>query len=455
MNGWAYALLGDLFKSFNHCELDVVLMRSNDWLNDLPVGDIDLLVLPDQLKRIMLCIDRFTKEENWQKIFVDTDSNHTHLVYVKLHQGEFRSVHIDLQTSLGRKGFLYCSSSEVMSTPVLIDGIYVQNEANAVYSLMLHVLLDKGKIKDEYRQLILNVDPNTLEELLVERLDGHMAVLIMNWVSNGLSDENMSEVCSATRKFLVLRYPMNRVFPLVHKVCRVSRYFARRRGVLIAALGPDGAGKSTVVEKVDKMLAFGAFPVATVYMGKRETLLPTSKLIRLYYDYKEKKTKGKNGEPVSSAVIQELTEDKPRSAKKNWIACVKEALGLSNWFLEQWARYLIDIRPVMQQGGVVLCDRYIYDLADRSRRSIVYSKSFAWFLKVFFPTPDITYFYWEEPEVLYERKMENTVERSAFLIANYRAILSNIPNVIEVRTNIDADEICIDVTDRIVTTMEI
>ncbi len=87
MNGWAYALLGDLFKSFNHCELDVVLMRSNDWLNDLPVGDIDLLVLPDQLKRIMLCIDRFTKEENWQKIFVDTDSNHTHLVYVKLHQG--------------------------------------------------------------------------------------------------------------------------------------------------------------------------------------------------------------------------------------------------------------------------------------------------------------------------------------------------------------------------------
>jgi len=453
MSGWAYALLGDLFKSFGRRELDVVLMRSYDWLNDRPVGDIDLLVLPGQLKRTMQCIDVFSSENNWKKIFEDKDSNHVHLVYVKLDQGEFRSVHVDLQTSLGRKGFKYCPASIVMEAPVLNDGIYIQNDANSVYSLILHVFLDKKKIKDQYKELILGADPVMLEAVLVERLNSQLAESILSWVADGAPEEAMPMIFSALKKYLTFKFPVNIIFPFIHKASRVSRYFTRNRGVLIAALGPDGAGKSTVVDKVEALLGFGAFPVATVYMGKRETLLPTSKLIRLYYNFKEKKTK--NDDHTSVPVPHELKECKPQNVKKKWISCLKEVLGLSNWFLEQWARYLIDIRPVMQQGGVVLCDRYIYDLADRPRNSVIYSNSFAWFLRVFFPTPDITYFFWENPEVLYERKMENTVERSAFLIENYRSILSNIPNVTEVRTNTNADDICIDVVDRIVTTMEV
>jgi len=451
MKGWAYNFLNDLFKSLSEKNEKVVLMRSYDWLADKPIGDIDLLVSPKDVTRVKTSIDSFTHAKGWTKIFEDKDANHTHLVYVNTTGEELQSAHIDLQTSLGRKGFTYATTESVMQNPDKVDDILQQNEPASTLSLALHVLLDKDEVKDSYREIILSADQDTLRAALERALNTDSAKLIIKWVEEDFPQKDAPQLKRIVRSALSRKHPANTVYPWIHKLLRVARYFYKNNGVMIAALGPDGAGKSSVVESVENQLKFGAFPVASVYMGKRETYLPTSKLIRYYYNLKNKKSHDGNEDPVP----HELKPNKDQNKKKRLASRIKEILGLTNWFIEQWARYLIEIRPTLQQGGVVLCDRYIYDLADRSKNSVVYSKSFASFLTHFYPTPDITYFYWEEPEVLFERKRENTIERSAFLINNYRAILSNIPNTEEIRTNIDVETISHGVIKSIVTKMEV
>ena len=439
MNKWAYSFLEELFEAFKENQLNAVLMRSYDWLNDEPIGDIDLLISPDALRAIKNVLDEFARENNWSKIFEDKDANHAHFIYAKEDNKHIKYVHIDLQTFLGRKGFFYCPSDKFMENPKLSGSIPILNDSNSISSLILHVILDKKFVKEQYGDKIIAFDSIELARNLEDKIGEKLTKSIIEWKKKGLPNSDVAAIEKRIRKHLLFKYPKNIFIPLLHKIYRVSRYFMNNRGILIAALGPDGAGKSTALEHIQKILSSGDIQVATVYMGKRDTLLPTSKLIRMYYNYKDKNIEGHVAASKKSS--NPLPGKAYRHVFKSTLIFLKEVLGLLNWFAEQWARYLFQIRPILQQGGVVLCDRYAYDLANRPRNSIVYKRPFIWLLKIIYPTPHIIYFFWEAPEILYKRKMENTIEQNISLINNYRSLLNTMPNYKEIRTNTDANTI--------------
>jgi len=431
---WPRQFLEDLFSLFNEKKQEVVLMRSYDWLAGKAEGDIDLLVRLDMRVSVIESVEEFANREKWQIVYKDKDANHTHIVLFQGDESAIRSVHLDVQHYLGRKGFYYSSIEQVTHCTRKENHIRIQDGVDEIYALLLHVLLDKDKVKPFYRDVITKFNSGDLERKLEKELGKNQARAIVQWKEAGLPDSDLEPLKKKLRLRLKGRYLRNRLVPRLHKVRRVSRYLTSSKGVLIAALGPDGSGKSTVVEGIEQTLSLGAYPIQVVYMGKRDTFLPTSHLIRWYFKRKKMKKGNRSSEPE--------IHDLPVENKKNSFSSkIIEILGLTNWFLEQWARYLVEIRPVLAQGGVVLCDRFIYDLADRNRGSVVYSKLFLKFLVTFFPVPNSTYFFWESPEVLYERKKENTIARNEFLIENYRAILSQIPNSAEVRTNIPPENI--------------
>lgn len=453
MSKWAYSFLKDLFDEISNNDLNVLLLRSYEWLADVPSGDIDLLIEAGDLSRTKTVLHQFAENNNWSKIFENKDANHIHLIFYQVSNSKFKYVHFDIQTSLGRKGFTYCPSLKVMANPKLVDSIKTQSYIDSITSLILHVLMDKKFVKDAYKEKIIAVDIDKLNKNLQDIIGKTLTETVIEWINEGLPDSKVAAIKKKIRRYLVFKYPENMFAPIIHKIFRISRFFLKRQGILIAALGPDGAGKSTVIDEVQRMITIGAFPVATIYMGKRETCLPTSKLIRLYYNSKEKKRAGGYTEEKVKP-LHSITQEKNNDTDQTYLNSIKEFLGLSNWFVEQWIRYLVKIRPILQQGGVVLCDRYIYDLANRPVGSVVYKKQFISLLKTMYPIPDLTYFFWAEPEVLYRRKMENTVAENITLINNYRTILRHIPNVLEIQTNIDPDEICYSVSNDVLKLMK-
>jgi thymidylate kinase len=89
----------------------------------------------------------------------------------------------------------------------------------------------------------------------------------------------------------------------------------------------------------------------------------------------------------------------------------------------------------LQQGGIVLADRYGFDVAQRDASSLAHHPSLARLLPRIFPRPDLTYLLWEEPEVLHRRKAERSVEDSAALLERLRRTLAEVPTLRQIRTD--------------------
>ena len=158
-------------------------------------------------------------------------------------------------------------------------------------------------------------------------------------------------------------------------------------------------------------------------MGKRDPFLPTSRLIRAFYLRRQKFALGS------------ADNSPPRSPTANVARRLGDLAGLINWILEQWARYLIQVRPYLQQGGVVVTDRYSFDFASRESWSLAHRPLVAGFMCRMFALPDRTYLLWEQPEVLEARKREGSVDEIADLLKRLRLITPHVPGVREIRTN--------------------
>ena len=157
-------------------------------------------------------------------------------------------------------------------------------------------------------------------------------------------------------------------------------------------------------------------------MGKRDTFLPTSALIRMLYRRRP------DGHQPSGGVTK-------RRGLALFLFHLKDIAGLLNWVLEQWARYLVQVRPYLQQDGLVLTDRYAFDLGSREADSVAHKRFFRRLLPYLFPVPDHTYLLWEDPEVLYSRKPEMPIDQFEQILERLREIILYVPASSPIRTN--------------------
>jgi thymidylate kinase len=137
----------------------------------------------------------------------------------------------------------------------------------------------------------------------------------------------------------------------------------RRRGLLVALLAPDGAGKSTAVAALHASLPP---PVHEVYLG-------------LY----------SRERPVRGALV-------PGSA-----TLVR--------LVRQWRGYLEAARH-RRRGAIVLLDRYCYDARLREGEGGWLRRARTWVLGHACPAPDVTIVLDAPGEILHRRKPEHPVE---------------------------------------------
>lgn len=175
------------------------------------------------------------------------------------------------------------------------------------------------------------------------------------------------------------------------------------RGLWVAFLGPDGAGKSTVVERVEVDLAgrFGAV--------RRFHLRPHFGL------------RGPDGPPVLDPHGQ-----RPRGR-------LGSLAKLGFWWLDAAVGYVVAVRPVLRRRGLVLFDRYLDDvtvdpLRYRYRGPAGLARAFARMA----PRPDVTVVLDAPEDVLRARKLEVTPEETARQRRAYLALAARLPHAVVV-----------------------
>jgi thymidylate kinase len=179
---------------------------------------------------------------------------------------------------------------------------------------------------------------------------------------------------------------------------------------MIALLGVDGAGKSTVMARIASDLS-PAFPATKLYHRR-----PLASIRR----WRERFYVGKGDE--SKHIID--THAQPHRNRAASLA------KLAFWWADyMFLGYIADIFPRLVDSTLVLFDRYYYDL-------LVYPKRYryggplwlAYFVGQLIPRPHLVILLDAPPEVIQARKQEVSPEETARQREAYLQLVEEMPN---------------------------
>lgn len=184
----------------------------------------------------------------------------------------------------------------------------------------------------------------------------------------------------------------------------------RVRGVVVALVGTDGSGKSTVAGQIAGGLHDLGVSTHDAYFGMARGNLPGVNLARKVLGIAKPGGEDRSGQEAPKA-----------SAPTDHQALRR----LAAWYyaVEYGWRYLSTVAPAKRRGDVVLCDRYVYDLRD----SPWPGSPAAAFAQRIVPRPDILVLPDAPIEMIHARKPERTLAEQREQQEKFRALLAERP----------------------------
>jgi thymidylate kinase len=193
---------------------------------------------------------------------------------------------------------------------------------------------------------------------------------------------------------------------------RLVRRWFQPTGVTVAVVGPDGVGKSRVIQGLPATLDLAFWGRHRLFHWRPNVIAP---------------------KPDAGPVLD--PHGKPVRGR------LASMLYLSAFFLDYYAGYLLVIRRLLAKSNLVLFDRYFHDvLVDPRRYRYGGPKRFAKMLSHLVPQPDLVILLDANAELILERKSELPCEEIERQRKAYRDLRFKHAKSICVKTDVAVDE---------------
>jgi hypothetical protein len=428
---WVAPFLAALFTALDRAGLRWVVVRNHQDLPDRAGHDVDVIVHPADAARVDPLIREVTTRQGIALLRADAGVEHETF---DVAAGDLRGrllLHVDFQSAVCYRGRLLVDAGDLLAHTRAAPTrggvpLRVPEPAMEAYALLLHAALSKGALKAKYADrlaVLRDADPGGLERLASERLGPATGARLA-----AVRDEaGLLALRPELRRALLRRYranPARQAWFRMHRTTRQTRLHLWPRGVFAAFLGPDGSGKSSLTDLLAERLGGheGILKVQRVYMGSGQPLLPTRKVTRRLH--------GKTGPKAASKPVT-VRDDSPRRLR-----------GPLHVMADEILRYWVHVRPRLAPHGVVLVDRYAYDVLRVNNRTV----QTPWFRRLavaLIPSPQLTFLLEGDPEVMTARKQELTVAETTRQLHAYRELAGLVPGFRPVELTVRDDrELC-------------
>jgi thymidylate kinase len=189
----------------------------------------------------------------------------------------------------------------------------------------------------------------------------------------------------------------------------------RSRGLVVALIGPDGAGKTTLAKGLSAERGLNA---RRIYMGTnthaRDVVLPGSGWVA------SRRAANRRQQTLLTPVVKAVT--------------------FAHGLLDQWYRHAV-AHLHCWRGGVVLFDRYTFAGNLEEKREGRVGALRRWLLRLGAPEPDLVIVLDVRAEVLFARKGEHTPERLDRMRRECARLGTQLTQAVVVDAGQDADTV--------------
>jgi thymidylate kinase len=378
-------------------------------------SDLDIVVAPEDLPHV----EKALLEADGGRLvnLLQHESTCYYFVLAVPEDGEVRFLPVDVATDYRRDGRVWFTAGELLAGRQRWKDFWVASpEVEFSYLLVKKILKQDlpQHAADRLRELMLALGARA--HILAEELLGKAwGLRISRWLEEGEWDtfrDHLGRLKKALRLQRVRRDPLNPFRYWVPELGRVWRRWRDPTGLFVAVLGPDGAGKSTVIEGLRKEMA-GAFRRTA-----RFHLMP-----------------GLLQRPSNSGPVTDPHGKPPRS----WLFSL---LKLAYYWLDYTLGYWLRIRPLLVRSTLVLFDRYYDDLLVDPRRYRYEGPM--WLARLagrLIPRPNLFIFLDLPAELTHTRKPEVALDEVRKLRDHYLALARSLPNATVVDASRPLEEV--------------
>lgn len=385
------SFLKDFFDTLNGYGIAYCVLRNYDTLPESTGGsDVDMWVRKEDCQRFFDLTMELTKRHKGHLVSYIWKRHEPKICLM----GEDWGVQIDVYTGLVPIGNKVFYTGQLIEQHTIIhNSIKVLAPHWAAIEAFLKEVLNNGHCNQKEKYYIDASD--AVRTMGINELKSGLPMFSDNFIEllnrighEDKSEELISKISQTARKELNKRVDGS----FWDGLLKFKRIF-RRPGFMIAILGTDGSGKSAIYSSIYPYLE-GAFHKGVYYSHLRPHLLPDIGVII---------GNRKNDDTIT--VCKEPHAKKPSGFA---VSLVRILYYLQDYFWGYW----IKIWPkIATHSHVFILDRYYYDYyidQNRSRTSLPYS--IIRILELFVPKPDLILCLGGDPNIIFKRKPETSLE---------------------------------------------
>ncbi len=406
-----------LQEIFSDRHLDYAILHGWEAIIRGIKSDLDIIVSPDSLigieKKLMLhpqcrIIQLFQHE-----------ATSFYFVVERSYASGKKVIALDIATDYRAKGQIFYSSRELLNHKRKWHGLYVASYESEFKYLMIKRVL-KGDINSHQFQILKYIYDklgNKSYNLVKDIFDGRTAKKVHNFVVDN-KIEALHNSLPGMKKVLLWhnfkKCPFCSIQYYVNEIKRVFRRFFHPTGIIISVLGPDGAGKSTLIRNLRKELS-PVFRRGSVYHFRPNIFRKKS----------------------SESIVTNPHKNSPRTF-------LFSIVKLVYYYLDFLLGYLFQIKPGLIKSTLIIFDRYFDDLwVDPKRYRYGGPKSLIRFFQKIVPHPDI-YFILDAPvDLLIQRKQELSSDILEVQRKKYADLAGLLPNAFILEGSVSSEELTI------------
>jgi thymidylate kinase len=408
---WVAPFLLELAAALDAAPVRWMVLRNHEDLPERVGHDVDLVVHPRDAAQVDGIVRAVVRRQGAALLRAYAGTEHETFDVAAGDLSGRLVLHVDVQTAARHRGRMLVGAEDLLAHRRRAGPLWVPAPAMEAYALLLHAALHKQALRPRYLERLAALraaDRLGVQRVAAERLGAEVGQLL-----GGVRTEaDLLELRRRLRRALSRRYPGNparQAWFRVRHGARQARLRLWPRGVLVAFLGPDGSGKSSSTELLACRLGgyHDVLPVHRAYMGSGRPLLPSRRLVR--------RLRGLTGPRAA---------DTPRGVRDVRRRKLRGALHV---MADQILRFWVQVRPRLAPHGIVLVDRYAYDIF-RVNNPTVSKRWFRRLAVALVPRPHLTFLLEGDPAVIAARKQELTVEETIRQQTAYRELEGLVPD---------------------------